>query len=247
MTGSLETESLSVGGADAAPPRHIAITMDGNGRWASARGLPRKEGHRRGAEAARAAVEAATKLGVEYLTLYSFSSENWSRPAEEVSDLMGLLAWKLRSDVAEMHKQGVRLNVIGERSRLPRDVAGLIEKAEALTRDNTRITVTIALSYGARDDMLAAARKLVEDGVAPGDIDEAAFASRLSTAGLPDPDLMIRTGGEQRVSNFLLWECAYAEFLFSDVMWPDFGEAELADAVAAFAGRERRFGGLRTG
>lgn len=246
MSGQV-TEGAAPEAATGATPRHIAITMDGNGRWASARGLPRKEGHRRGADAARRVVEAATKLGVEYLTLYSFSTENWSRPAEEVSDLMGLLAWKLRSEVADMHEQGVRLRVIGDRRRLPQDVAKLIDKAEALTGDNTRITVTMALSYGARDDLLGAVRRVVEDGVAPDDIDADAIASRLSTAGTPDPDLMIRTGGEQRISNFLLWECAYAEFLFSDVMWPDFGEAELADAIATFAGRERRYGGLRAG
>lgn len=246
MSGQV-TEGATPETAAGATPRHIAITMDGNGRWASARGLPRKEGHRRGADAARRTVEAAAKLGVEYLTLYSFSTENWSRPAEEVSDLMGLLAWKLRSEVADMHEKGVRLRVIGDRRRLPRDVAKLIDKAEALTRDNTRITVTMALSYGARDDLLGAVRRVVEDGVAPDDIDADAVASRLSTAGTPDPDLMIRTGGEQRISNFLLWECAYAEFLFSDVMWPDFGEAELADAIAAFAGRERRYGGVRAG
>lgn len=229
------------------PPRHIAIIMDGNGRWASARGLPRNEGHRRGAEAARAIVEAATKFGVEQITLYSFSSENWSRPADEVSDLMGILAWKLRSDVAKMHKEGVRLRVIGDRQRLPEDIVGLIEKAEILTAANTRITVVIALSYGARDDLVAAARRLVEDRVPAGEIDDAAFAARLSTGDMPDPDLLIRTGGEQRISNFLLWECAYAELFFSDVMWPDFGEAELGDAIAAFNNRERRFGGLRVG
>jgi len=229
------------------PPRHIAIIMDGNGRWAAARGLPRKEGHRRGADAARAIVEAATKFGVAQLTLYSFSSENWSRPADEVSDLMGILAWKLRSDVAEMHKQGVRLRIIGDRRRLPQDIAGLIGKAESLTAANTRITVVIALSYGGRDDLVAAARRLVEDRVAPEDIDAAALASRLSTADMPEPDLLIRTGGEQRISNFLLWESAYSELYFSDVMWPDFGEAELGQAIAAFNNRERRFGGLRVG
>jgi len=228
-------------------PRHVAITMDGNGRWASARGLPRAEGHRRGADAARRVVEAAAKHGISHLTLYSFSSENWSRPAEEVADLMGLLAWKLRSEVADMHNQGVRLRVIGDRRRLPENVAGLIEKAEALTRDNDRITVTMALSYGGRADIAEAARRLVADGVPPEDIDEAALAARLSTAGAPDPDLMIRTGGEMRISNFLLWECAYAEFVFSDVMWPDFGEAELLDAIRAYQGRERRYGGLRAG
>lgn len=229
------------------PPRHIAIIMDGNGRWASARGLPRKEGHRRGADAARRTVEAAVKLGVKYLTLYSFSSENWARPAEEVSDLMGLLAWKLRSEVADMHKQGVRLKVIGDRERLPENVAEQIAKAEALTADNDRIVVTMALSYGGRADIVDAARRLVADGVDADAVDDAALAARLSTAGVPDPDLMIRTGGEQRISNFLLWECAYAEFLFSDVMWPDFGEDQLADAIAAFNGRERRYGGLRAG
>jgi len=228
-------------------PRHIAITMDGNGRWASARGLPRAEGHRRGADAARRIVEAAAKHGVPYLTLFSFSSENWSRPAEEVQDLMGLLAWKLRSEVANLHKEGVRLRVVGDRRRLPDDVAGLIEKAETLTRDNDRITVTMALSYGARDDIVQAARRLIEDGVVPEAIDADALAARLSTAGIPDPDLMIRTGGEQRISNFLLWECAYAELLFSDVLWPDFGEKELLEAIAAFQGRERRYGGLRVG
>ena len=202
------------------PPRHVAIIMDGNGRWAAARGLPRNEGHRRGAEAARAVVEAAAKFGVDCLTLYSFSSENWSRPADEVSALMSLLAWKLRSDVADMHKEGVRLRVIGDRRRLPNDINQLIEKAESLTASNARITVVIALSYGARDDLVAAARRLAEDGVAPEDIDEDAFAERLSTAGMPPPDLLIRTGGEQRISNFLLWELAYTELRFSDVMWP---------------------------
>jgi undecaprenyl diphosphate synthase len=234
--------------ADApAPPRHVAIIMDGNGRWAAARGLPRGEGHRRGADAARRAVEAATKFGVEHLTLYSFSSENWSRPAEEVSDLMGLLRWRLRSEVAEMHKQGVRLRVIGDRDRLPRDIAELIEQAEALTDANRSITVTMALSYGGRADIVAAARRLVAEGVAADDVDEAALRARLSTAGAPDPDLLIRTGGEQRISNFLLWECAYAEFLFTDVMWPDFGERHLAEAIQAYHGRERRYGGLRAG
>lgn len=231
----------------AAPPRHIAVIMDGNGRWAAARGLPRNEGHRRGAEAARAIVEAAGKFGVEQLTLYSFSSENWSRPAEEVSSLMSLLAWKLRSDVAEMHKEGVRLRVIGDRRRLPDDIAQLIEKAETLTASNTRITVVIALSYGGRDDLVAAARRLVEDGVPAEDVDATSFSDRLSTAGMPPPDLLIRTGGEQRISNFLLWEMAYTELLFSDVMWPDFSENDLGEAIAAFNARDRRFGGRRVG
>lgn len=221
--------------------------MDGNGRWASARGLPRNEGHRRGADAARRTVEAATKLGVKYLTLYSFSSENWSRPAAEVTGLMALLRARLRAEVAEMHESGVRLKIIGERERLPRDIATLVDKAEELTAGNQRITVTMALSYGGRADLTNAARRLVADGLTPNQVDEAALAARLSTADAPDPDLLIRTGGEQRVSNFLLWECAYAEFVFSDVMWPEFGEDELARAIATYHGRERRYGGLRAG
>ncbi len=233
--------------ANPTPPQHIAITMDGNGRWASARGLPRAEGHRRGADAARRTVEAAAKFGVKYLTLYSFSSENWSRPKTEVDDLMGLLRWRLRSEVADMHKQGVRLRVIGDRDRLPRDIAKLIDDAEAMTDANRRITVTMALSYGGRDDLVQAVQQVARDGIAPEDIDESAIASRLSTAGTPPPDLMIRTGGEMRISNFLLWECAYSEFLFSDVMWPDFGADELGAAIQSFQGRERRYGGLRAG
>ena len=234
---------------NAAPtlPQHIAITMDGNGRWASARGLPRAEGHRRGADAARRVVEAAAKFGVQHLTLFSFSSENWSRPQDEVQDLMGILRWRLRSEVADMHKQGVRLRVIGDRARLPTDIAKLIDDAEAITDANRRITVTMALSYGGRNDLVQATKRLVADGLTPDQIDEAAIAERLSTAGSPPPDLMIRTGGEMRISNFLLWECAYAEFLFSDVMWPDFGADELAVAIESFQGRERRYGGLRAG
>lgn len=231
----------------ATPPQHIAITMDGNGRWASARGLPRAEGHRRGADAARRTVEAAAKFGVKYLTLYSFSSENWSRPKTEVDDLMGLLRWRLRSEVADMHKQGVRLRVIGDRDRLPRDIAKLVDDAEAMTDANRRITVTMALSYGGRDDLVQAMQRVVRDGLSPDDIDEATITDRLSTAGTPPPDLMIRTGGEMRISNFLLWECAYAEFLFSDVMWPDFGAEALGAAIQSYQSRERRYGGLRAG
>jgi undecaprenyl diphosphate synthase len=238
---------LSQDNAAPAPPQHIAITMDGNGRWASARGLPRAEGHRRGADAARQVVEAAAKFGVKHLTLFSFSSENWSRPQDEVQDLMGILRWRLRSEVADMHKQGVRLRIIGDRARLPTDIAKLIDDAEAMTDGNRRITVTMALSYGGRNDLVQAAKRMAADGLTPDQIDETAIAERLSTAGSPPPDLMIRTGGEMRISNFLLWECAYAEFLFSNVMWPDFGADELAAAIESFQGRERRYGGLRAG
>ena len=238
---------MSQDNAAPAPPQHIAITMDGNGRWASDRGLPRVEGHRRGADAARRTVEAAAKFGVKHLTLFSFSSENWSRPEDEVQDLMGILRRRLRSEVADMHKQGVRLRVIGDRARLPADIAKLIDDAEAMTDANRRITVTMALSYGGRDDLVRAARRIAADGLTPDQIDETAISARLSTADMPPPDLMIRTGGEMRISNFLLWECAYAELLFSDVMWPDFGDDELAAAIASFHGRERRYGGLRAG
>lgn len=238
---------MSQDNAAPALPKHIAITMDGNGRWASDLGLPRAEGHRRGADAARRVVEAASQFGVKHLTLFSFSSENWSRPQDEVQDLMGILRWRLRSEVADMQKQGVRLRVIGDRERLPTDIAKLIDDAEAMTDANRSITVTMALSYGGRNDLVQAIKRIAADGLTPDQIDEAAIEARLSTAGLPPPDLMIRTGGEMRISNFLLWECAYAEFLFSDVMWPDFGADDLSAAIESFQGRERRYGGLRAG
>jgi undecaprenyl diphosphate synthase len=228
------------------PPRHVAIIMDGNGRWAAARGLPRAQGHRRGADAVRRTVEAAAELGIEYLTLFGFSSENWNRPAEEVSDLMGLLRRYLQSEIAELHKEGVRLRVIGDRRRLAPDIVRLIEDAEARTAGNTRINVTVALSYGGRQEIAAAARQLAAD-VAEGrlsaeGIDEQAFSTRLLTYGLPDPDLLIRTSGEQRISNFLLWQCAYSELVFSSTYWPDFGKDDLEAALRDFQNRERRYG-----
>ena len=227
-------------------PRHVAITMDGNGRWAAARGLPRATGHARGAEAARATVRAATELGIEILTLYSFSSENWRRSVEEVNDLLGLLRYYLGRELDDMHRNGVRLRMIGERDRLPADLCQRIVHAEALTADNDAILVQVAFSYGGRGEIVRAARGLVEDGAAgrllPGDIDEAAFAARLDTAGIPDPDLMIRTGGEMRISNFLLWQAAYAEFVFTDRLWPDFAKSDLEEALAEFSRRERRYG-----
>ena len=228
------------------PPRHVAIIMDGNGRWAKARGLPRTAGHKRGAEAVRRTVEAARDMGISYLTLYAFSSENWKRPAGEVTDLMGLLRLYLRNEIANLNKNGVRLKVIGERGRLGRDIIGLIEHAESKTAGNIALTLTLALSYGGRHEIVEAARSLAVD-VAAGRlaaeaVDEAAFARRLYTAGTPDPDLLIRTSGEKRISNFLLWQCAYAELVFLDVLWPDFGRDELERAVQDFHRRERRFG-----
>ncbi|RJF87438.1 isoprenyl transferase [Oleomonas cavernae] len=227
-------------------PRHVAVIMDGNGRWAKARLLPRIIGHQRGSDAVRRVVEAAADFGIEYLTLYAFSSENWKRPMDEVGDLMGLLRLYLRRDLAELHANGVRLKVIGDRQRLPADLMGLIEQAETQTRANQRLTVTLAISYGGQDEIVNAARRLAQEAAAgqldPATIDCNLFASRLETAGIPDPDLVIRTSGEKRLSNFLLWQAAYAEFVFVDTLWPDFGRDELMSAIREFQARDRRFG-----
>jgi len=227
-------------------PRHIAIIMDGNGRWAQARGLPRIAGHRRGAEAVRRTVTAAAELGIPYLTLFGFSSENWKRPLAEVDDLMGLLRHYLRGEIAELHRNGVRLRVIGERGRLAPDIVTLIANAEALTRENTGVNLTIALSYGGRAEIIAAMRVLAlraaSGELEPESIDEEMMSRHLFTADIPDPDLLIRTSGEQRISNFLLWQCAYAELVFTKTLWPDFGEADLQQAIADYGGRERRYG-----
>lgn len=229
-------------------PRHIAVIMDGNGRWATARGLSRVEGHRRGAEATQKVIEAARDMGVEYVTLFAFSSENWKRPAGEVSALMDLLRYYLKKETSEMHKSGVRLRVIGDRLRLPSDIVTLIDQAEDVTRDNTKITVVIALSYGGRQDIVDTARRMAAQVVAGqctlDEITEDSFSNALSTAGIPDPDLMIRSSGESRISNFLLWQLAYAELYFTDAHWPDFSAEHLRAAVADYASRQRRFGGL---
>lgn len=234
--------------APASPPVHVAIIMDGNGRWATSRGLPRTAGHRQGAEAVRRTVRGAAELGIRYLTLFGFSSENWKRPITEVTDLMGLLRLYLRNEIAELSRNGVRLRVIGERGALARDIVDLIEHAERVTAGNTRIDLNIALNYGSRDEIVRAARALAAQAargeLAPEAIDEGMFAAALMTAGIPDPDLLIRTSGEQRLSNFLLWQSAYAELMFVDVLWPDFGKTHLEAAVAEFAKRERRYGAL---
>jgi undecaprenyl diphosphate synthase len=234
--------------ADSPPrlPRHVAIIMDGNGRWAQARGLPRIAGHRQGADAVRRTLVAAGELGIPYLTLFGFSSENWKRPHDEIESLMGLLRHYLRSEIAELHRHGVRLRIIGERDRLAGDIAGLIRNAEILTCDNDRMNLTIALSYGGRAEIVAAARAIAAEVMAGklalDRIDEAAIGRHLFTSELPEPDLLIRTSGEQRISNFLLWQCAYAELVFTKTLWPDFGRADLEQAVADFGGRERRYG-----
>jgi len=228
------------------PPTHVAIIMDGNGRWAKARGLPRIAGHRAGTEAVRRTLTASVELGIKYLTLFGFSSENWKRPADEVSDLMGLLRHYIRGEIAELHRNGVRLRVIGERAKLPPDVVSMIDNAENLTAGNDRLNLSIALSYGGRAEIALAARRLAEDvaagRLAPGAIDEDTFAARLLTAGIPDPDLLIRTSGEQRISNFLLWQTAYAELVFTPTLWPDFAKGDLEKAVRDFHGRDRRYG-----
>ncbi|MPZ33211.1 MAG: isoprenyl transferase [Rhodospirillales bacterium] len=235
--------------ADPSPgPHHVAIIMDGNGRWAKARGLPRVAGHRRGADAVRRVVRGAGELGIPVLTLFAFSTENWTRPADEVNDLMGLLRHYLRNELEELHKNGARLRVIGNRAGLAPDIVRDIAEAEKMTRANARIDVNICINYGARDEILQATRNLARR-VAAGEltadaIDEACFEQELLTAGVPDPDLLIRTSGEQRISNFLLWQCAYAELVFVDTLWPDFGKEHLEQAIAEFRRRERRYGGV---
>ncbi len=227
---------------------HVAIIMDGNGRWARTRGLPRAAGHKRGAESVKTAVESAMRMGVRYLTLFSFSSENWKRPQTEISDLMGLLRYYLRNEVEFLNKHGVRLQVIGNRSQLPPDIAGLIDMAEGQTAHNRNLTLIIALSYGGRAEIVNASRILAERAAAglidPRDIDESMLANTLYTADIPDPDLLIRTSGEKRISNFLLWQLAYAELVFVDTLWPDFSREDFAEALREFHCRERRYGAV---
>jgi len=235
-------------GSDAAVPRHVAIIMDGNGRWAKARGLPRSAGHRAGAEAARKAVRAAGEAGVECLTLYAFSSENWRRPAAEISDLTGLLRFYVKRELESLHKEGIRLKILGDHKAFESDVARLVDQAVVRTAGNRRMTLAIALNYGARGELVHATRRLAEQVAAgaldPAAIDEARIESELDTHDLPPLDLLIRTSGEQRLSNFLLWQAAYAELLFVDTLWPDFDGDTMGAALAEYARRERRYGGL---
>jgi undecaprenyl diphosphate synthase len=230
-------------------PRHVAIIMDGNGRWARARGLPRVEGHRRGVQTLREIVRHVGEIGIEVLTLYSFSSENWSRPPEEVQELMMLLKIFIRRDLAELHQANVKVKVIGERVNLPRDIAGLLEEAETVTRDNTGHLLVVAFNYGGRNEIARAARALAAEVAAgricPAEVTEQSLAARLDTAGIPDPDLIIRTSGEERLSNFLMWQAAYSEFVFVETCWPDFRADDFDDAIGAYLARERRFGGLK--
>lgn len=229
-------------------PHHVAIIMDGNGRWASARGMPRVEGHRRGVEAVRRTIRAAGELGIKVVTIFSFSAENWSRPASEVGELMGLLRRFIRNDLAQLHESGVRVRIIGEREGLEPDIARLLVEAEELTRNNTNLTLVVAFNYGARQEIVRAAKRaaqLVADGkLKPDDITPDSFAGFLDAPDIPNPDLIIRTSGEQRLSNFLLWQSAYSELVFVPTYWPDFDRAALEAAIDSFRQRERRFGGL---
>ena len=235
------------GGGGARAPRHVAIIMDGNGRWAEARGLPKAAGHRQGAEAARKVLRAAGEAGVECLTLYAFSSENWRRPEDEINDLMGLLRFYIGRELDALHKEGIRLRILGDHSAFPADTAKMVDLAVERTAGNSRMTLAIALNYGARAELAKAARQIAERAaageIAPGDVDETLIEESLDTAGLPPLDLVIRTSGERRLSNFLLWQAAYAELLFVDTLWPDFDGDAFRAALADFAGRERRFGG----
>ena len=229
-------------------PRHVAIIMDGNGRWAAARGLPRVEGHRRGVEALRRTVRAAADLGISVLTIFSFSSENWSRPRSEIGDLMALLRRFIRKDLAELHESNVRVRIIGEREGLERDICLLLQEAEDLTRGNDGLTLVVAFNYGARQEIARAARRLAievaEGRLSADEVSPERLGSYLHAPDIPDPEVIIRTSGEQRLSNFLLWQAAYSELVFVPINWPDFDRAALEGAIAEYRRRERRFGGL---
>lgn len=233
------------------PPQHVGIIMDGNGRWASERGQPRSFGHKQGIEALRGAIRFATEGGISYLTLYAFSSENWNRPADEISDLFGLMKIFVKKYLAELHAENVHIRVIGTRGDFSKDILDIIENAETLTKNNSGLQLVIALNYGSRQEIADAAVKLAKDAAAgkfsPDNITPEFFARYLSTSGIPDPDLIIRTSGEQRMSNFLLWQSAYAELIFLPVLWPDFDAKWFARALEEYAGRERRYGGLAKG
>ena len=226
-------------------PRHVAIIMDGNGRWAKERGFSRNEGHKKGSEVVKKITNYAEKLGIEYLTVYAFSTENWKRPQDEVDGLMNLLRRYLKNHIKDTKKNNAKFRVIGDRIGLPQDIQNQIEELEGLTKDKSGICINIAINYGGRDEIIRACRHMIEARVEPNALNEELFESFLDTKGIPDPDLMIRTSGEMRTSNYLPWQLAYSEFYFTDVAWPDFHKKELELAVEAYNKRDRRFGGLK--
>ncbi len=248
MSMSGAESPIRAGGGELAAPRHVAVIMDGNGRWAKSRGLPRAEGHRRGVEALRKTVRAAGEIGIGVLTIFSFSSENWGRPAAEVRDLMGLLRRFIRHDLAELHASNVRVRIIGEREDLDPEILKLLVEAEDLTRRNTGLVLVVAFNYGARQEIARAARriarKVAAGALGPEEVTAELIGQHLDLPDLPEPDLIIRTSGEQRLSNFLLWQAAYSELVFLPIHWPDFDRVALETALAEFRRRERRFGGL---
>ncbi|MBO9426901.1 isoprenyl transferase [Labrenzia sp. R4_1] len=250
MSSNLERQANAepVSATPSHVPNHVAFIMDGNGRWASSRGLPRTEGHRQGLEALRKIIRHAALRGVGIVTIYSFSTENWSRPEPEVRFLMGLLRRFVQRDLSELHRENIRIRIIGERDNLDAGILKLLLDAEELTRNNTGMELVVAFNYGARQELTAAVKKLCEKvargEIEPSAITEAHISAELDTAGLPDPDLIVRTSGELRLSNFLLWQAAYTEFYFSDLMWPDFDEAALDQALECFGNRDRRYGGV---
>lgn len=239
----LASQMTPLEAAEASPPRHIAVIMDGNGRWAKARNVPLREGHRHGMKALKKLLEDAESIALEYLTVYAFSAENWNRPNTEVTDLMELLRYYLRHEVKALHKKQVKIRFIGDRSALSDDIQSELARAEALTQHNTRLTFCVALSYGSRQEMVRAFKSMAAAGIEADAISEETISAHLDTAGIPDPDLLIRTGGDMRISNYLLWQMAYTELYFTEILWPDFTIDALREAISAYSQRDRRFGG----
>jgi undecaprenyl diphosphate synthase len=223
-------------------PQHVAIIMDGNGRWAKQRGLPRLAGHRAGTENLRRIIEACVEFGVKYLTIYAFSTENWGRPEDEVSGLMGIFDEVFERELTELHKQGAKLNHIGRLDEVRESLREKVINGMELTKNNKRLVLNVAFNYGGRDEVVQAVKNIIKDGIKPDEVNEETIADHLYTAGMPDPDLVIRTSGEQRISNFLIWQAAYAEWVFPETLWPDFGRDELLAAIQEFGKRERRYG-----
>lgn len=249
MSAKPEPDTSSAG--EFRRPRHVAIIMDGNGRWAQTRGLPRREGHRRGVEAVKRAVRYAGENNIDYLTLFSFSSENWSRPRDEVEDLMNLLRYFIRRDLDDLSKEDMCVKVIGSRERVPADILAMIEETERKTAGNKRLTLIVAFNYGSRDEIARAAAKIAvkiaEGEMSAESVSVETLGTFLDTCGIPDPDLIIRTSGEQRISNFLLWQAAYSELLFLPIYWPDFSDHHFEEALKEYSARDRRYGGVRSG